>query len=259
MKMRSMIAAVAAMAVSAVCVAALPASAAETTVAYTPSADSLGVGDDGVTLRRNIFNIWGQNNVQDIAGGATAVNKYLTVTFNVSGIGTDSAGEDGVAYCVYLGGSIAGESYHNGEYVTNSIPASQLVNINGDGQYTVTWETSSENIDCLYLQSNINIYAYGKDDENPATCTIDVVSIVTDDGVEETEAPETTTTAAGTTTTAAGTTTTAAGTTTAAAGTTTTAASTTNTATGDNSGIAVAVAALAVAGGVALVTKKNRK
>lgn len=87
---------------------------------------------------------------------------------------------------------------------------------------------------------------------------------------EDTTAAPETTTAAAETTTAAGTTTTAAGTTT--AGTTTTgsgnasttaaattaAASTTNTATGDNSGIAVAVAALAVAGGAALVSRKRK-
>lgn len=76
---------------------------------------------------------------------------------------------------------------------------------------------------------------------------------------ETTEAPETTTAApADGTTTAAGSTTTAAGsTTTAAGGTTTAAATTTNAATGDT-GIAVAVAALAVAGGMVLVSRKNK-
>ncbi len=276
MKMRNMIAAISAMAVSAACVAAMPAFAADKTIAYTASEGSLGVGDNGTSLRRNIYNVWG-NSVTDI-DGATAVNDHVTVNFNVSGIGSDSADpESGDAYYVFLGGSIAGVSAHQSDYDNGSVPQGQFVNITGDGSYSVTWsDTNSENIDCLYLQSNINIYAYGEDKDagTKATCVIDVTSIVTDDGVEEeptteattttTEGASTTTTTGGGSTTKAGSTTTKSGSTTTAAknnsnsASTTTAATTTNTATGDNSGIAVAVAALAVAGG-ALVASRKRK
>lgn len=79
---------------------------------------------------------------------------------------------------------------------------------------------------------------------------------LTEASTEETTAPADSTTTAAGTTTAGGTTTTAAGTTTAGS-TTTAAATTTNAATGDT-GIAVAVAALAVAGGMVLVSRKNK-
>lgn len=285
MKMRNMIAAIAAMAVSAVCVAAVPVSAADVTIAYTESAGSLSKGDDGVSLRRNIYNVWG-NDVKDIDGPATTVIDHVTVTFNVSGIGSDSVktNEDQSTepLYVFLGGSIAGTSYHQSEYDGGSVPAGQSVSINGDGEYSVTWaDVNSENIDCLYLQSNINFYAYGENVKDVAdtTANISVVSIVTGEKEEETTTAESTTTAAETTTTAAGETTTGSGSTTAAGSTTTksasttaaaaggnssasasttAAASTTNTATGETNGIVVAAVALTLAGGVALVSRKRK-
>lgn len=188
MKARTLTALAAALALSASTLGALPVNAGEPSeqyasmtplaIAYTESEGSLGVGDNGVSLRRNIYNVWG-NEVTDI-DGATSVNGYVTVKFEVSGIGTDSElvnEEDGTTepYYVFLGGSIAGVSYHQKEYNNGTVPENQCVAITGDGSYTVTWEeTYSENIDCLYLQSNINIYAYGEDVETVADTTANI-------------------------------------------------------------------------------------
>ena len=198
MNIRKTTAIAAALALSACSLMALPANAASPSVkyvgmtpigiVYTESEGSLGVGDNGVSLRRNIYNVWG-NEVTDI-DGATMVNGYVTVQFEVSGIGTDSElvnEDDGstTPYYVFLGGSIAGVSYHQSEFNKGKVPGSQCVAITGDGTYTVTWEeTYSENIDCLYLQSNINIYAYGEDvqDVTGTTANIKVTYIGTGEG-----------------------------------------------------------------------------
>ncbi len=93
--------------------------------------------------------------------------------------------------------------------------------------------------------------------ELAVTFTVEGLFPVNDPEPTEASTEEQTTAPADSTTTAAGTTT-AGGTTTTAAGSTTTAvATTTNAATGDT-GIAVAVAALAVAGGMVLVSRKNK-
>lgn len=111
------------------------------------------------------------------------------------------------------------------------------------------------------------------DGDVEVTFTVDGLKFGQQTAETTTEAPDTTT-AAGDTTTAAGNTTTAAGNTTAAttaakasttaaannsaSASTTAAAATTNTATGEGNGIAVAVAALTVAGGAALVSRKRK-
>lgn len=273
MKMRTLIAGIAALAVSAVSLAALPASAAETSIAYNgPSAGSLATDNDGVSLRRNILNVWTDPKTSDISD-ASAVVDYITVEFTVSGIGTDSVKthEDGSTEPLYAW--LAGSIGTNPQVWTMADAGDNKVAINGDGTYTVTMPLAegSESISCLILQTNINFYAYGESID-ASGLSLNVNSIKTDDGVEattaettaETTAATTATTAAGGTTasTAAGTTTTAAkgGTTTAAAagGTTTAAATTSNTATGDASGVGLALAAVVVAGGVALVTKKSK-
>lgn len=261
MKMNKVFAAMAASVVAASAFAAMSMNsfAAEKTIAYTASEGSLGVGDDGTSVRRNIYNVWG-NDVKDI-DGATAVNGYVTVTFEVVGIGEDVGPKDDDGnvtgqYQVFLGGSIAGQNRHANEYNNGDIPADEIVDINGDGTYSVTWnlEWGSENIDCLYLQSNISCYSYG-DFQGLETSgvSLNVTSIKTDDGVEE-DPTETTTTTTG----ANGGSTTTTTTTTAAKGTTTTAAKTGegSAKTGD-AGVAVAVAALGVAAATAFVVRKK--
>ena len=195
MNIRRITALGAALAVTASCLIALPASAAaaEITVPYTESKDSKATSDDGKFLRRNIYNIWG-NEIEDISGD-TAVNGYLTVKFEVSGIGTDSVlvneDETTTPLQAWLGGSIAGVSYHQSEFKKGTIPASQIVDIKGDGEYTVTWENVySSTINCLYIQSNINFYAYGEnvEDVTGSAANIKVLSISTAPGLGDANA-----------------------------------------------------------------------
>lgn len=267
MKMRTMLAGMAALAISAVSVAALPASAAEKAIAYTDGGTaSMGTDNDGVSLRKNIYNQWG-NNVADIAS-ANPVNGYISVEFTVSGLGDrstnlDDSGNATDAYFVYLAGSVgSNQSWNKAE---DSAPCEHVA-INGDGTYTVKWTLNegSDTIDCLILQSNINLYNFeGATAENFGNVNFTINSIKTDDGVEATTTTEDpnggTTTTTTTTTTGNGTTTTTTTTTTGKGGTTTTtaAASTTNTATGDASGVGVAAVAVVLAGGVALVSRKR--
>ncbi|MBR3628956.1 MAG: hypothetical protein IKN55_00575, partial [Oscillospiraceae bacterium] len=113
MKMKHIAAIAAAAAISAVTFMAIPASAAD--ISYSESAGSKRKSDDGKYLGRNIFNIWGGNEVRDINNETTVID-HLTVVFEVSGIGGDSelVNEDGSTEPLkaFLGGSIAGTSYH---------------------------------------------------------------------------------------------------------------------------------------------------
>lgn len=265
MKMRNMVAAMTAVAFSAISCVAMSASAAVTEIPYTgPSAGALATENNGTDLRLNIFNEWG-NEVRDI-NNATACEDNVTVTFTVSGIGTNSANtnEDGTAgepYKAWLSGTIG-----TNECWDSASPAYAPVAITGDGQYTATFALAeaADTVLCLIVSTNINLYNYGT---SVADCgvniTIDKITTGTEDAPTEapTEAPTTEapaeTTAAPATTTAAGTT--AAGSTTAAATTTaaTTSSTTTNANTGDN-GIAIALAALGTAGAVAIVSRKRK-
>ncbi len=78
-------------------------------IAYTDcGADSLNIENDGVSLRKNIYNVWQSPNVSDIASTGYAMNAgdYITVTFTVTGLGDSPFSE--VAYGdVDFDGSIA--------------------------------------------------------------------------------------------------------------------------------------------------------
>ncbi len=258
MKMRNMVAAMTAVAFSAISCVAMSASAAVTEIPYTgPSAGALATENNGTDLRLNIFNEWG-NEVRDI-NAATVCEDNVTVTFTVSGIGTNSANtnEDGTAgepYRAWLSGTIGS----NECWDANSA-AYAPVAITGDGQYTATFALAeaADSVLCLIISTNINLYQYGT---SAADCgvniTIDKITTGTEDAPTEapTEAP---TTEAPAETTAAPATTTAAGSTTAATTTTAASSTTTNANTGDN-GIAIALAALGTAGAVAIVSRKRK-
>ncbi len=275
MKMRNMIAVLAAMAVSAVGISALPAFAAAETY------------PDSITVM--VGGTWGS-----YAGSWTEATADNSVTITDNG-----------TYTIHVPSGEAGD-LTEGSWAM----AIRTTNFNafdygdeGDDFYTalqkggVTMTVDSVKINGVEKKTGDSVL---RDDDNGNDMRINIynqwtspkVAIVDGNQVfdgdvditftvaglkfgaqtaeETTTVAETTTAAAETTTTAAGTTTTAAGTTTAAttttgsgnasttAAATTAAASTTNTSTGDNSGIAVAVAALAVAGGAALVSRKRK-
>ena len=266
MKMNKVLAAMAAsvVAASAFCAMSVTSFAAERDVKYTDSGKSAGTSDDGKLLRANIVNEWAQPAVKDIAteDNDNPYTGYVKVTFEVSGIGTDSkVKSEGNATDkdleAFLCGGIADKSRHMGEYENGKIPADEIVKINGDGEYTVEWKLAepSATVQILYVQTNIPIFEYGGDLKD-TSAKITIKSVKTDDGVEETTTTtEATTTTTGDSTTTSGSTTT----TTSGTGTGTTTASKAGEAsakTGD-AGAAVAVAALGLAAATAFAVRKK--
>ncbi|MBR1553948.1 MAG: hypothetical protein IJ644_00980 [Oscillospiraceae bacterium] len=292
MRLKNMLAVAAAFAFCTVSFASLAANAGEEKTIDCSNASDLGLGDEGNAVRRNIYNTWG-NNVTDIDAN-TAVSEYISIEFTISGIGSDSARKDadsttkydgdGTNYVAFVGGSVAGTARHS---ITGGDPTDEYITISGDGTYTATWtlgDLSSENISCLYLQTNIDFTDYvAEADKETAeknkdvaasgiTLTINSIKTVEPDAAEETSESETNaetegsseTDAATESTTKATTTTTAKSstTTTTAKSASTTAATTsstvTNTPTGDTSGIAVVASVLTAAGAAAVVSRKKK-
>ena len=261
MNLKHLTAVAAAFSLCAVSFASLAANA-EVTINYNPSSD-IACGDDGVSLRRNIRNTWG-NDVTDIEE-SNVVNEYITVNFTISGLGDATSNAeankkydcDGTNFVAFLGGSVGGNTRHNNE---NGEIGDQYVNITGDGDYSVTWnlDSASDTVLCLYLQTNINYLAFGseeekakKDSEREITdsgLNLTITSIKTGDAPEEESSEEskesnTESETAATTETAAGETTTAASTTTTAAATTTTTAKSSTTTTAKSNSAATTAAA----------------
>lgn len=257
MNMKKIFAAMAATAVSASAFAAMTltnANAAVSEIAYTQSEGSLSTDNDGKSMRRNIYNIWTQPNVTDIDTNST-VEDNITIDFTISGL------NDGDSFNAWIAGSVGS----NAQVWTLADAGDDAVQLNGNGNYSVTWNLAegSESIECLILQTDINCYNYG-DFSGVAGSGVDIVVNSIKTGVEDpTEAPTeapTTTAAAETTTAAAGTTTTGATTTTKAGATTTKAANGGKTETSTNTGVAgvgVAASALALAGVAAFVARKK--
>ena len=150
------------------------ANAAEKTIAYTQSEGSLSTDNDGVSLRRNIYNVWTSPQIEDI-NGSTTVEEYIAVDFTVSGIGDASALDDGSQFYAWIAGSVGTNSQWTLADAGDNITA-----INGDGDYTVTMPLAdpSASIECLILQTNINIYAFGGD-VSATTANLTINSIKT--------------------------------------------------------------------------------
>lgn len=269
MKMNKVLATIAASALSLSALAAMSfsANAAEKTIAYNGASEG-AYKVETTNLRVNIFNEWG-NDIKDIENKVDC-NEYVKVNFTITGLNgqTTNKNEDGSdsdSYYAFLGGAIGANPARHDRAAAEAAGDS-VVDITGDGDYTATFNLAegADTIMCLYLETNINVYnRAGFDGSDPASTGINIKinSIITDDGVE---APaETTTTAApaGNTTTtttakpaADGKTTTAKP---AAGGaTTTTAKKEASAATGDM-GVGLAVAAFAVAGAAAFVSRKK--
>ena len=186
MKMKKIFAAMAAAAISTSAFAAmsLSASAVEQSLSYTESAGTLNVDNDGVSLRRNIINPY--QDAEDLDPNTT-VSDHITIDFTVSGIGDASALEDGTPFKAWIAGSIGA----NPQVWTMADAGDNTVAITGDGDYSVTWPLAegSETIEIFFLQTNINMYAFG-DGLDKTTANLTINSIKTDDGKEApTEAP----------------------------------------------------------------------
>lgn len=193
MKMTKFCSAIAAAAVSVSSVAAMTlfnANAAVTTIAHTQSAEATNTENDGRSLRVNIYNIWGQKkNIEDIDPN-TAVEDNITINFTIKGIGSNSHNtnenmEELDAYYAFVSGNIAGV---DGWEVGTS--GNDKVMITGDGSYTAVWNgVNSENISALALSTNINYFNYGQSiEESGITITIDSITTGKADD-DTTEAP----------------------------------------------------------------------
>ena len=264
MKMNKVLAAMAAavVATSAFCAMSVTSFAVEKDVKYTDSGNSAGTSDDGKLLRANILNQWASPAVSDIPTEDTEnpYTSYIKVTFEVSGIGSDSkvkaeGAETDKDLEAFLCGGVGPYSRHMDAYEGGKIPSDEIVKITGDGEYTVEWkfDEPSSTAQILYVQTNIPIFEYGGD-LAATSAKLTIKSVKTDDGVE---APSTTTTESATTTTS--TTTGSSTTTTSGTGTATTTASKAGEAsakTGD-AGVAVAVAAFGLAVATAFAVRKK--
>ena len=136
----------------------------EREIEYYESDHSLSTNNDGISLRRNIYNIWGtldyNNFVEDIEYDNVIIDQ-IVVEFTVSGIGKDSelVKSDGTKepYYAWLCGSVGTNSQWTLEDAGDG-----AVKINGDGNYTAVWNVkdASESVECLILQTNINYFPY---------------------------------------------------------------------------------------------------
>ena len=195
MKMKKIFAAMAATAVSAVSLAAMSlTSYAATEIPYTgPTAGALATDNDGVSLRLNIYNTWG-NDFRDIDEN-TAVIDYVKVNFTISGIGDNDRnhnedGSDGDAYVAFLAGGIV----TNPRVWEADKDGSAGTAISGDGTYECTWTLAedSESISCLILQTNINYFNFGSSiEESGIDIKINSITTGSEDGSEDTTAAPT--------------------------------------------------------------------
>ena len=264
MKMNKILAAMAAsvVAASALCAMSVTSFAVERDVNYTDSGNSAATSDDGKLLRANILNQWASPAVSDIPTEDTEnpYTSYIKVTFEVSGIGSDSkvkaeGAETDKDLEAFLCGGVGPYSRHMGEYESNKIPSDEIVKITGDGEYTVEWkfDEPSSTAQILYVQTNIPLFEYGDGLEN-TSAKLTIKSVKTDDGVE---APSTTTEAAATTTTSSASTTASTSTTTSGTATTTASKKGEASAQTGDAGAAVAVAALGLAAATAFAVRKK--
>jgi len=276
MKMRSILAGVAALAVSAISIAAIPASAAATV--YPDSITVMVAGGWGA-----YSGTWTEAN----ADNSITITDNGTYTITVPSGEAGELGDGQWAMAIRTTNFVAFDYGDEGDDF-NACLSKGGVNMTVDsvkiGDKEIKTSDSVVRNDDDGNNMRVNIYNQWTDPkvaivDGTQVFDADVSVTFTVSGLkfgeqateeETTAAPEETTTAAGeTTTAAAGTTTTTAkagdsktttaATTKAASGgaSTTAAATTTNTATGDN-GIAVALAALTIAGGVALVSRKSK-
>lgn len=275
MKMRNMIAAISAMVVSAVCVAALPASAAAETYpdsitvmvgggwgSYTGSWTE-ATADNSITITDNgTYTIHVPSGEAGTLGAGQWAMAIRTTDFNAFDYGDEgddfyTALDKGGVTMTVDSVKINGVEKKNADSTLRDDDNGHDMRINIYNQWTSPTvaivdgdQVFDGDVDITFTVAGLKFGDQTTEAPTEATTTT-------------TEGASTTTTTDGGSTTKAGSTTKSGSTTTAAknnsnSASTTTAATTTNTATGDNSGIAVAVAALAVAGG-ALVASRKRK
>lgn len=199
--LKRIIASVSAAAIAATAMfSAVSVSAAEMTekeIEYTgPSANAFNLENDGVSLRMNLYNVWGQETT-DLANTG-AFQEKISVTFTVDGLGDNSANiaEDGTEtpYEAFLSGSVGTDSYWGPTADDNTVE-NEAVAIEGDGTYTAEFllNDPADTILCLILSTNINVYQYtetGKPADSGITFSIDSVTTMAEAGITDPDLPE---------------------------------------------------------------------
>lgn len=199
---KKILAAVSAAALAATAVfSAVSVSAAdmvEKEIEYTgPSANAFNLENDGVSLRMNLYNTWGQETT-DLANTG-AFQEKISVTFTVDGLGDNSANiaEDGTEtpYEAYLSGSVGADSYWGPDAADDNTVDNKAVAIEGDGTYTAEFllNDPADTILCLILSTNINVYQYtetGKPADSGITFSIDSVKTMAEGSITDPDVPE---------------------------------------------------------------------
>ena len=169
----------------------------EKEIKYTgPSANAFNLENDGVSLRMNLYNTWGQETTDIENTGA--FQEKISVTFTVDGLGENSANiaEDGTEtpYEAFLSGSIGTDSYWGPTADDNTVD-NKAVAIEGDGTYTAEFllNDPADTILCLILSTNINVYQYtetGKPADSGITFSIDKVTTMAEADITDPDVPE---------------------------------------------------------------------
>lgn len=170
----------------------------EKEIKYTgPSENAFNLENDGVSLRMNLYNTWGQETT-DLANTG-AFQEKISVTFTVDGLGDNSANiaEDGTEtpYEAYLSGSVGTDSYWGPDAADDNTVDNKAVAIEGDGTYTAEFllNDPADAILCLILSTNINVYQYtetGKPADSGITFSIDSVTTMAEADITDPDVPE---------------------------------------------------------------------
>lgn len=158
-----------------ICSLSLPVSATATVLPYTQSSGSLT--KNGLYLRLNLRNEWGNSNCTDLQ--SCPASDYLNVTFTISGLGRLSE-----PYVVSLLGAAEDLTFFGTEEDTTT-PG--VVHVTRDGTYQVKTllPHAVAEISCLMLETNIPLAAY----TDTAVAANTGISITVQQITTETDAP----------------------------------------------------------------------
>ena len=170
----------------------------EKEIKYTgPSENAFNLENDGVSLRMNLYNTWGQETTDLENTGA--FQEKISVTFTVDGLGENSANiaEDGTEtpYEAFLSGSVGTDSYWGPSAADDNTVDNKAVAIEGDGTYTAEFllNDPADTILCLILSTNINVYQYtetGKPADSGITFSIDSVTTMAEAEITDPDVPD---------------------------------------------------------------------
>lgn len=133
-----------------ICSLSLPVSATITALPYTQSLDSLTT--NGLYLRLNLRNKWGNSNCTDLQ--PSPASDYLNVTFTISGLGKLSE-----PYVVSLLGTAEDLTFFGIEEDT-ATPGKVHVTRDGTYQVKTLLPHAVAEVSCLMLETNIPLAAY---------------------------------------------------------------------------------------------------